>query len=386
MEFLDVLPLMIMQWVRTQLDMIMPVWGAEAIIAVIKIILLLAVGIAPVIAFTWAERKTLARAQDRFGPNVAGPYGLVVAFADAIKILTKEDVAPAAADSIVFRLAPGLILVPALLVLAVVPFGRGMVAADLNVGILYAVAMGSVTVLGVLSASWSSRNKYSLVSALRSLAQLVSYEVPMAFALLAVVLASGSLSTVRIVEAQVVPFAISMPLAALIYFLSSLAEANRSPFDMLESESEIVAGLNLEYSGMRFAMFYIAEYLHIFLVAALTTTLFLGGYKGPLLPGWVWFFGKSLLVVFVVLWIRTTWPRIRLDYLLDFAWKFLVPLGMANLVLVAIAYRLASNPYLAAGLSLVGNLVILLLAGGILVLVARRSQSRRLRAVVLGEA
>jgi len=385
MGFLDTLPVTIMQWVRSALSPYLPVWGSELVVALAKVVLALVVGIMPVIVFTWMERKVLARGQDRFGPNVAGPFGLIVAFADAIKILTKEDVIPAAADKPAFRLAPALILIPALLVIAVIPFGRGAIAADLNVGVLYVIAMGSMTALAVLTASWSSGNKYSLVSAFRAVAQLVSYEVPMAFALLAVVLVSGSLSTVRIVEAQAVPFALTMPIAAAVYFLCALAEANRSPFDLLEGESELVAGFNLEYSGMKFAMVYIGEYLHIFLIGALTTTLFLGGYRGPILPGWFWFFAKSLFVVFVVLWIRTTWPRFRIDQMLDFAWKFLVPLAMANLVVVAVAYKITSDVYMGAGLSLLANLLLLTATVVLLVAWARRSKSRRVRALILGE-
>ncbi|MGQ9552932.1 MAG: NADH-quinone oxidoreductase subunit NuoH [Anaerolineae bacterium] len=385
MSFLDTLPVTIMQWLRVTLNLYLPAWGSEFVVALVKVLLALVIGVMPVIVFTWMERKVLARGQDRFGPNVAGPYGVIVALADAVKILTKEDVIPARADRLAFRLAPALILIPALLVIAVIPFGRGAVAADLDVGILYVVAMGSVTVLAVLTASWSSANKYSLVSAFRAVAQLVSYEVPMAFALLAVVLVSGGLSTVRIVEAQVVPFALTMPVAAVTYFLCALAEANRSPFDLLEGESELVAGFNLEYSGMKFAMVYIAEYLHIFLIGALTTTLFLGGYRGPILPGWLWFFAKSLFIVFVVLWIRTTWPRMRIDHLLNFAWKFLVPLGMVNLLLVALVYKITTNAYLAAGLSLLANLALLAVVGAGLVAWARRSKSRRMRALLLGE-
>jgi len=385
MSFLDALPVTIMQWIRATLNLYLPYWGTELVVALIKVILALVLAIMPVIVFTWMERKVLARAQDRFGPNVAGPYGIVVAFADAIKVLTKEDIIPAAADRIVFRLAPALVIIPPLLVFAVIPVGRGAIAADLNVGILYVMAVASLGAIAVLTATWSSGNKYSLVAASRSVAQLICYEVPMAFAVLAVVLASGSLSTVRIVEAQTVPFALCMPIAAVTYFLCALAEANRSPFDLLMSDSEIVAGFNLEYSGMRFAMFYIGEYAHIFIIGALTTTLFLGGYRGPILPGWMWFFAKSVFVVFVVLWIRATWPRMRLDYLLDFAWKFLIPLGMANLVLVAAAYKVATNSYVAAALSLVANLGLLAVVALVLVAKARRGGSRRLRALVLGE-
>ena len=385
MGFLDKLPLEVMQWFRDLLNGFLPIWGTEVVVALVKVIIAVLLAIMPVIAFTWLERKVLARTQDRYGPNVAGPFGLIVAFADAIKILTKEDITPSSADKTVFRLAPAAVIIPPLLLFAVIPFGRGMAAADFNVGILYVVAMGSITVLAVLAASWSSGNKYSMLATFRAVAQLVSYEIPMAFAILAVVLVSGSLSTVRIVEAQALPFAVTMPIAAATYFLCALAEANRSPFDLLEAESELIAGFNIEYSGMRFAMVYIAEYAHIFLIGAFTTTLFLGGYQGPILPGWMWFFIKSVFMVFVVLWIRATWPRMRIDHLLNFSWKFLLPLAMANLLAVAFIYKLVASPLLAGVITLAANLVLLAVAALVLRAAARRSPSRALRAIVLGE-
>jgi len=374
-----------MDWLRGLLGQGLPAWGVELVVGLIKVVLILVVAILPVIVLTWLERKVLARGQDRFGPNLAGPYGLVVAFADAIKILTKEDIIPQAADRQVFRFAPALVLIPTLLVFTVVPMGRGMIAADLNVGILFAVAIGSLAVIAIIAATWSSGNKYSLLSMFRSVAQLVSYELPMAFSVLTVVLVSGGLSTVRIVEAQVIPFALVMPIAAVTYFLASLAEANRSPFDLLLGESEIVAGHNLEYSGMRFAMFYIGEYAHIFVIGALTTTLFLGGYQGPILPGYMWFLIKTMAVVYVVLWIRCTWPRMRIDQLLDFSWKLLVPLNLANLMLVALVFKLAGTGLLGSLLSLVVNVGLLVAVGTFLVRRARSSTSRRTRALVLGE-
>lgn len=385
MGFLDALPLTVMDWLRGVLGQAMPVWGVELVVALIKVVLIIVVAILPVIVLTWMERKVLARGQDRYGPNLAGPYGLVVAFADAIKILTKEDIIPQAADREVFRWAPALVLIPTLLVFTIIPMGRGVIAADLNVGILFAVSIGSLAVIAVVAATWSSGNKYSLLSMFRSVAQLVSYELPMALAVLTVVLASGGLSTVRIVEAQTVPFAVMMPVAAITYFLASLAEANRSPFDLLLGESEIVAGHNLEYSGMRFAMFYIGEYAHIFVIGALTTTLFLGGYQGPILPGYIWFLIKTMAVVFVVLWIRCTWPRMRIDQLLDFSWKILVPLNLANLMLVALVLKVAGTGLLGGALSLLVNVGLLVGVGAVMVRFARRSTSRRTRALVLGE-
>lgn len=385
MEFLDALPMTVMDWLRGLLGQAMPGWGVELVVALIKVVLILVVAILPVIVLTWLERKVLARGQDRYGPNLAGPYGLIVAFADAIKILTKEDIIPAAADRQVFRFAPALILIPTLLVFTIVPMGRGVIAADLNVGILFAIAIGSLAVIAVIAATWSSGNKYSLLSMFRSVAQLISYELPMALSVLTVVLVTGSLSTVRIVEAQTIPFALVMPVAAVTYFLASLAEANRSPFDLLLGESEIVAGHNLEYSGMRFAMFYIGEYAHIFVIGALTTTLFLGGYRGPILPGYLWFLIKTMAVVYVVLWIRCTWPRMRIDQLLDFAWKMLIPLNLANLMLVALVWKVADGGLLGSVLSLVVNVGLLVVIGAWLIRYARRSTSRRTRALVLGE-
>lgn len=385
MGFLDTLPITVMDWLRGLLCQVMPAWGVELVVALIKVVLILVVAILPVIVLTWLERKVLARGQDRYGPNLAGPYGLVVAFADAIKILTKEDIIPAAADRQVFRFAPALVLIPTLLLFTVIPVGRGMIAADLNVGILFAVAIGSLAVIAMIAATWSSGNKYSLVSMFRSVAQLISYELPMALSVLTVVLVTGSLSTVRIVEAQAVPFALVMPIAAVTYFLASLAEANRSPFDLLLGESEIVAGHNLEYSGMRFAMFYIGEYAHIFVIGALTTTLFLGGYRGPILPGYLWFLIKTMAVVYVVMWIRCTWPRMRIDQLLDFAWKMLIPLNLANLMLVALVWKVANGGLLGSLLSLAVNVGLLVVIGAGLVRYARGSTSRRTRALVLGE-
>jgi len=385
MSFLDSLPVTVMLWVRGTLSLYMPVWAMETVVGLLKVILAVVVAIMPVIVLTYGERKFLGRAQDRFGPNLAGPYGVIIAFADAIKMLTKEDVLPALADRHLFRLGPALAVIPPVLIFGVIPFGRGVVGADINVGVLYILAIGSIGALAVLTAGWASGNKYSLVSAFRSVAQLVSYEVPMALSVLAVVLASGTMSLVGITEAQSVPFVVSMPVAALIYLCCAFAEANRSPCDTLTSESDIIAGFNLEYSGMKFAMFYIGEYAHIFIIGCLTTVLFLGGYRGPVLPGWLWFAIKSGLVVFVVLWVRATWPRMRMDHLVSFAWKFLVPMALANLVLVACVYKIVTNAYAAAALSLIANVGLLVVTGAILVRAARRSENRALRAVVLGE-
>jgi len=385
MSGLEALPLSIMEWLRTSVAQSLPLWGVEVVAALVKVVVIVVISIIPVIALTWMERKVLGRGQDRFGPNLAGPYAIFVAFADMVKVLTKEDITPDAADKTVFRLAPALVLMPIVLVFAVVPMGRGLIAADLDVGILYVVAVGSLGVIAMLAATWSSGNKYSLIAAFRSVAQLVSYELPMALSILAVVLVTGSLSTVRIVEAQTIPFGLVMPISAVTYFLALLAEANRSPFDLLNGESEIVAGHNLEYSGIRFALFYIGEYAHIFLIGALTTTLFLGGYRGPWLPGYMWFMIKTMAVVYLVMWIRCTWPRMRMDQLLDFSWKLLIPLNLANLMLVAFVFKIAGGGVLSMVLCLAANVALLYVTAAIMRRKASKSSSRRFRALVLGE-
>jgi NADH-quinone oxidoreductase subunit H len=344
-----------------------------------------------VVAFTYMERKVIARIQDRVGPNRAGPLGVLQGFADAVKMLTKEDITPQTADRIVYNLAPGLAVIAVILIYAVLPFAPGVVGADLNVGILYIVAVGGIGTMAVLMAGWSSDNKYALLSAFRVVAQLVSYEVPLIIALMMVVLAAGSMQMGEIIAAQDVPFLFTLPLAFFIFFVANIAEIGRSPFDLLEAESEIIAGFHVEYSGMKFAFFFIGEYMHLFVAAGIGATLFLGGWRGPgasaasilgTFLGFVYFMIKTVLLVFLMMWIRGTLPRFRIDHLLDFGWKFLVPVGLLGLMAVALVLKL---PFLGSpGLQWLGmlvNIVVIVVSLAAVSMVARRSRSVALRAV-----
>jgi NADH-quinone oxidoreductase subunit H len=349
-----------------------------------------------VVAFTYMERKVIARIQDRVGPNRAGPLGVLQGFADAVKMLTKEDITPQDADRIVYNLAPALMVIGVILVYAVLPMAPGVIGADLNIGVLYVVAVGGIGTMAALMAGWSSDNKYALLSAFRVVAQLISYEIPMIIALLIVVLAAGSMQMGEIIAAQDVPFLFTLPLAFFIFLVATIAEIGRSPFDLLEAESEIVAGFHVEYSGMKFAFFFIGEYMHLFVGAGIATTLFLGGWRGPFLGGvvseasivgvllgFVYFLIKTVFVVFVMMWIRGTLPRFRIDHLLDFGWKFLVPVGLLGLIAVALVLKL---PFLSSsGLRWMGlllaNILVIVVSLAAVSMAARRSRSVALRGV-----
>lgn len=292
----------------------------------------------------WLERKWAARFQDRVGPNRVGPFGLIQTVADTVKILLKEDIMNKGVDRWVFNAAPILSVLAVTLIWAVVPFSAAWIGTDLNIGVLYLLAVGSLGPVAVIMAGWSSNNKYALLSAFRAVAQLVSYEVPMVLALLVPVLLSGSMSTQEIVRQQQVWYVFAVPLTVLIFLISSQAETGRGPFDLLEAESELVSGFHIEYSGMKFGMFYVAEFLHAFTVGVLTAILFLGGWKGPFaedvaILGFVYLLIKSLFAYWLLVWVRLTLPRVRIDHLLDFNWKFLVPVGLANLLVVAFVWK-----------------------------------------------
>ncbi|MCL5806963.1 MAG: NADH-quinone oxidoreductase subunit NuoH [Deltaproteobacteria bacterium] len=283
---------------------------------------------------TWAERKVAGHMQRRIGPKEVGPFGLIQPIADAIKLLGKEILTPAKVDKPLYYLAPVLIFVPVLVSFIVIPFDASLQVTDINVGILVILAFSSISVLSILMAGWGSENKYSLIGAVRSVAQNIAYEIPLLLALLPVIMLANSLSLKEIVEKQEgLWFVVIQPLAFIIYFIASVAETNRTPFDLPEAESELVAGYHTEYSGMRFALFFLAEYTNIFIVSAIAATFFLGGYQGPLLPGIVWFLLKSYFLVFVIMWLRWTYPRVRFDQLLNFAWKGLIPLAFVNLII-----------------------------------------------------
>jgi NADH-quinone oxidoreductase subunit H len=316
----------------------------------------------------WLERKVAARFQDRIGPNRVGPLGLLQPIADAIKLITKEDLVPRDADGVVHLAAPVLVIVSAFLVIAVIPFAVGMAPVNLPSGIVYLVAVSSLSPLGIFLAGWSSRNKYSLLGSMRSVAQLVSYEVPQVLAMVPIVLWAGSLSLVTIFDEQIKFgwFIFSPPglLAFATLLIASIAEVNRTPFDLPEAESEIIAGYHTEYSGMRFGLFFLAEYLSVFAVSALATALFLGGgmpipfseFPTALQGSTVFslivvdlillavFMGKVLFFIFLMFWIRATLPRMRVDRLMNFAWKYLVPLAIANVLVAGIWYEFVIRP------------------------------------------
>ncbi|WP_324670357.1 NADH-quinone oxidoreductase subunit NuoH [Geochorda subterranea] len=291
-----------------------------------------------VLFLIWLERKISAWIQNRLGPMRTGPYGLLQTLADALKLLLKEDVVPSAADRWVFAIAPIVTFTPAVLIFVVLPFSDRWVVQDLNIGILFVAAMTSMVVPSFLMAGWGSNNKWSVFGALRSAAQLVSYEVPLVLAAVAVVLLAGSLSLNDIVEAQRRSgwFILLQPLGFLVYYIAALAEANRAPFDLIEAESELVAGFNTEYSGIRWAIFFLAEYANLLSGSAIAATLYLGGWSGPWLPPVVWFLLKTYLLIFVAMWIRWTVPRIRVDQLMNLGWKVLLPLALVNLGITGI--------------------------------------------------
>jgi len=306
-------------------------WAHWAIFAVIILVFVLLM----VLMFIWFERRALAIMQARLGPNRAGPFGLFQPAADALKIMLKEDIVPAKGDKLVHWLAPVVAFVPVLLIFAVVPFRGGAILADLNIGILYILAISSVTTVGIFMAGWGSNNKYSTLGAMRQVASVVSYEMPVVLSLVGVILLAGSLSMQQIVAAQDIPFILLQPLGFLLFFIGALAEINRTPFDLTEADSELVAGFNIEYSGMKFGLLFLAEYAEALAISAIVTTVFLGGWRGPLLPDWLWFLVKVGLVFFVIVWIRTTIPRVRIDQLMALAWKFLFPLALLNLLITA---------------------------------------------------
>ena len=299
-------------------------------------VILIAFVLVMVMGAIYIERRGLGRMQSRLGPNRAGPFGLLQPVADAVKVLLKENIVPNSADKVVHWLAPIIAFVPAMMIFAVVPFQNGALLADLNIGILYVIAISSVSTIGVFMAGWGSSNKYSLLGAMRNVAAVVSYEIPLVLAVIGVVLMAGSLSLNQIVLKQDIPFILLQPLGFLLFFAAGCAEINRSPFDLFEADQEIVAGFHTEYSGMKFAMFYLVEYGEAIAMSAIITTLFLSGWRGPLLPPWLWFILKTLIVFFFMVWTRTTFPRARIDQLMALAWKFLLPLALINLFITAI--------------------------------------------------
>jgi len=364
LEFVDQIFVNLSFWFSTQLANFLPDWAVTFIMMFATVLVLIVFGLGSIIWINVFERKIIGRIQDRYGPNRFGPWGLLQCVADMVKLLTKEDITPSKADRLIYNLAAVVPIVPTFLILAVLPFGRGMVAADLNIGLLYIVAVGSLGTIGIFMGSWASRNKYSLIAGVRTVAQMISYEIPMVLSVVGVVLLVGSLSMVSIVEAQGqwrLPFIVLQPLAFVLYFTSAVAEVNRSPFDLPEGESEIVAGYHIEYTGIKFAMFLLAEYVNAFSICAIATTVFLGGWQGPILPSWAWFFIKAYFLYFVLIWLRGTLPRLRVDQLMNFSWKVLVPLALVNLLLTALVMKLVpAYSLLGAAAFLVMNVLVIL--------------------------
>lgn len=312
----------------------------DTIMAFLRAAMLGTMGLLVFMLLTWLERKVVARIQDRIGPNLAGPWGLLQPIADGVKAITKEDTTPRGADVHVFNAAPIVAGVAAMLVYAVIPLGPdtgsgALSGTDLNLGLFYILAVGAVSLIAVLMAGWSSNNKYALLGAFRAVAELLSYEVPQVLSVAVVVMISGSMQMTAIVNAQQIPFIFPLFVTALVFFISGLAESGRVPFDLVEAESEIVAGYHIEYSGMKFSLFFLGEFIHAFAVCAVFATIFLQGWNGPILPPYVWFFIKSFGLFFIMMWIKFTLPRFRIDQLMAFNWKFLVPLSLVNLLVVA---------------------------------------------------
>ncbi len=349
-DSLDQIFITLKHWLLGQLTNVLP----PSVLPVASIIL----SLAPVLMVfpglfaitTVLERKGLGRIQNRYGPNRVGPFGFLQFAADGIKALIKEDIVPRAADKVVHFIAPVILVIIALTVYAVLPFGRNMVAVDFDAGLLFFFAVGAASELAVFMAGWSSRNKYALLGAMRAVAQMVSYEIPLILSTIAVVMITGTLSLPKIVAAQsthagLLPdWFVFTPwgLAGFALFLiAANAEANRSPFDLPEGESEIIAGYFIEYSGFKFALFFLAEYLSLFAVSGLGITLFLGGWNAPFaaldfIPSWAWFFAKLLALIFLFIWTRGTLPRLRQDQLMNLAWKFMIPMSLVTLVAAAL--------------------------------------------------
>lgn len=359
------------------------------------VVIVATVPLVTVIFLIWVERKFAARIQDRIGPNRVGPYGLLQSVADALKMLTKEDITPTGADRFLYNLAPLITFASVILLWAVIPFTPLHIGADLSIGILYFVAIGSIASVKIMVAGWSSNNKYALLGAFRTIALIVSYEVPMVLALLIPVLLTGSMSMQEITVAQSGMWYVFMsPLAAIIFFIANLAETGRAPYDLIEAESELIAGYNIEYSGFKFGMFMAGEFMHVFTVAVLTAVLFLGGWWGPGVEqvpalGFLYLGLKSAVVYLFMLLIRNTVPRFRVDQVMAINWKFMVPLAIVLILVQTFLLRLIDALGLAPAPEAAGDFLanipqtLILLAGnvvlGLIVMNMVRAQGRRQR-------
>ena len=308
------------------------------VVLLIKVALVLGFFLTAPMVVGYAEHKVLAHMQHRLGPMEAGRFhGWAQLIADGVKFIQKEDIVPRAADRWVFSLAPAVVVVPVIVTLAVLPFGRDIVAENLDVGLFFVLAISAVGVIGVLMAGWASANKFSLIGALRAAAQLIAYELPLILAAVAVAMLAGTLSLVGIAEAQAKYwYVLVQPLGFLIFLVASLAELTRPPFDMPIADSEIIFGAYTEYTGLKFAFFLLAEYAGIVVLSGIASVLFLGGYQGPILPGWMWMMGKIGGLSFFIIWLRATYPRLREDQLQRFSWLVLIPLSLVNILVTAV--------------------------------------------------
>jgi NADH-quinone oxidoreductase subunit H len=358
------------QWLQTVLTQ----WGvapevAQIIVLVLGAAILGVLGLVWVIFLIWYERKIIGRIQDRLGPNRVGPWGVFQPVADMLKIFTKEYITPEGADRVPYNLAPVLAVAGVLMIWGVIPFASRIFGADISVAVLFVVAAGAIGELGILFAGWGSNNKYAMLGAFRSVAQLISYEIPMVITLLIPVMLSGSMSLQSIVQGQSIWYLFLAPLPALIFLISQIAEVGRAPFDLIEAESEIVAGFNIEYSGLKFGMFFVAEFLHAFTAAILFAVLFMGGWRGPFADqvpflGFVYLWVKTFLVYFLTILIRGTVPRFRVDQMMDINWKLLTPLSLAMVLVTALVANLVkpfNSPVVTLAALLLANLVMLMI-------------------------
>lgn len=288
----------------------------------------------------WLERKVAGHIQLRPGPMEVGPHGILQTLIDAVKLMSKEMITPRLADKFLFWLAPIIIIIPAIVCFVVIPFSPLMQVREMNVGILLIFSFSSLTVLSILMAGWASNNKYALIGAVRAVAQNVAYEIPLLLSTMSIIIMTNSFKMSEITAAQSpVWFIVYQPVAAIIFFISTTAETNRAPFDLVEAESELVSGFHTEYTGMRFALFFLAEYTNMFIAASMGAVLFFGGWHGPFFPGLIWFVVKVYALIFVIIWVRWTFPRLRFDQLMNFAWKVMIPVALLNLMITAIVLK-----------------------------------------------
>ena len=341
-------------WIDTLLRQWLPEWGALLIEFVLVGVVLLLLYAVIALVLIYAERKVCAFFQCRLGPNRVGPYGIFQSVADMLKILIKELIEIKHIDRFLFNLAPFLVILSSMLAFGCMPFGKGLIAIDFNIGVFFIMAVSSIGVLGILLAGWSSNNKFTLIGAMRSGAQMISYELSIGLSMLTVVVFAGTMQTSGIIEAQnrgwfLFTGHVPMLVSFIIYLIAGTAETNRGPFDLPEAESELTAGYHTEYSGIHFGFYYLAEYLNMFIVSGIASLLFLGGWMPFHIGGWdafnqvmdyipsvIWFFGKTAVVMFIIMWFKWTFPRLRIDQLLHLEWKYLVPIGLINLLVMTL--------------------------------------------------